>query len=651
MQTKERRKYIRLNKIFPVELQVVDLHNKPLSGLLQGFTRDVSFEGVCIAINNFDHLHLEALLKQQAKVILFLNIPLKHESVRAVSSLIWMEKSDTPYEHSYHLGMKYEVIDKVEQRQIIRHACFTRRFPRVVAVCFIIFVLSSIYLLFENRRLLYDNKLLVKEITVFSHRQFEVQTALDKIEAEKIIVHKLLQNSSQELKNLKGQVILLDQSLRDKQLKDRTAVDLLINERRQLDRQLALLIKDKTKLEEKLKNYSENETELKTQLVDLKGKRMLLGSKSLQLMYKWLISAQSGKTGLVLSYEDDSSLIDVGFTYDQALSAFNFVYFEEYTRAEKIFDFFKTKAQRIEGGFANAYDVVNGSVNEYIVHSGPSSYLGLAMLYYEDKTGKGKYRSLACDIGDWVLTLQKESDQGGVCGGPGLTWSSTEQNLAAYVLFKNLAKRTQEQKYSRAAEKILVWLKDVAYNHKLKRFNRGASDGMIATDAIALSILALGPAGLSEIGIDVEDLIVCVEENCKIQVWVKDVFGKRQSVTGYDFCSPSSIGRRGLVSVEWTAQMVIAYKELSRYYLKENNDKKARRYMSKADYYLGELEKLLLVRSSGFGVSRSMAGLPYATDTGIDTGHGWNTPNSSSISAAGTNFVIFAKQEYNIFKL
>ena len=171
---------------------------------------------------------------------------------------------------------------------------------------------------------------------------------------------------------------------------------------------------------------------------------------------------------------------------------------------------------------------------------------------------------------------------------------------------------------------------------------------MIATDTIALSIMAFGPDGLEDMGVAIDDLIDCVEENSKTTISFKDVSGKKVSVSGFDFCAPSSISRSGIISVEWTAQMVVAFRQISGFYEKQSDMAKADKYERRADYYLGELEKLMLVRSS-FGSSKGSGGLPYASNSAVDTGHGWYTPDNSSISAAGTNFAIFAKEEYNIF--
>ncbi|MEA3560792.1 MAG: hypothetical protein U9R31_03380, partial [Candidatus Omnitrophota bacterium] len=346
--------------------------------------------------------------------------------------------------------------------------------------------------------------------------------------------------------------------------------------------------------------------------------------------------------------DNDDRFPDVGFTYDQALSAFNFINFKQYKKAKKIFDFYKSKALKVKGGYANAYDVITGDVSEYIVHSGPSIYLALAMLRYEELSNDSSYFEAAEQIGQWLIGLQNEKNDGSLPGGPEIEWSGTEHNIAAYKLFGKLYDITKDKQYDISVKKIFSWLEKHAYNRKLKRFNRGSDDSIIATDAMSLSIIALGPRRLEEMGVDIDLLVGSIEENCKTKVRFKNFIGKKVEVCGFDFCYPSSVDRNGIISIEWTSQMIIAFQILDRFYKDEREMEKSENYRQKADYYLGELEKLLIIRAN-FGMRKAQAGLPYASRGGGDTGHGWYTPSGSSISAAGTNFAIFAKEEYNIF--
>ncbi|MDD5745852.1 MAG: PilZ domain-containing protein [Candidatus Omnitrophica bacterium] len=645
----ERRKYVRLAKIIPVELKIIDSHNTPRSDLLQGFTRDVSFEGVCVEINNFSPEYASSLAQQQGKIVVFINIPLQRHPVKAVARLAWSKHTAVPYPDSYVLGLSYEGIDPEEQKRIIRYARRSRSIPRFIAAGFALLLICALFLAADNFRLTRINTRMVQQLALLADEQYRITVALDKIAAEKTAVAAILQKSSREALALRESLAKVERQQLTPEA-DSGEIENLTRERQQLQTQLALLNDDKDRLEKRLAAYTDSQTQLESKLEKIAEEKIVLEDKSLDLMHQWLINGQNSKTGLVLSYDNDSALLDVGFTYDQALSALSFIHFREFERARRIFDFFRDRAGKVDNGFANAYDVATGKVSEYVVHSGPPIYLGLAMLAYEDAARDPAYRGAACNIADWLLGLQRLNPEGALPGGPRFTWVGTEQNIAGYVFLSRLAKTTGDERYSLAAGKILVWLEHRGYNGKLKRFNRGDNDRMIATDTIALSIMAFGPDKLQAMGVDVDGLISCVEENCKVSLAVKGIAGRKKQVTGYDFCSPSSIGRSGTIAVEWTGQMVVAYRELEKFYERAGDAGKAQYYRRQARYFLGEMEKLILVRSA-FGKKKGMAGLPYSANTGVDTGHGWNTPDTASISAAGTNFAIFAKEEYNMFKL
>ncbi len=646
---KEKRKYVRLNKIFPVELQVISSENKILEGLIQGFTRDVSLGGLCVQVNEFDKAHLEELRKKNGNIVVFLNFPLKRVPIKVVANVAWVKKIASPYPKSCLLGLHYEVIDAHDQKNIMRFAKYSNAFPRVVGLGILLLLIICASLLLRNFQLIRDNTRLFDNISNFSSQQSDINQELDKIRTEKQSLIMMMQRSASQVILLKDRLTQIEkQAQKQWEKKDEASLDKFLQERNKLNLELASLKKSNIDMERRLQKYVSSQKRLISRLKVVKRKRTMLDNKTLDLMRQWLISAQSSKTGLITSYDNDEGFLDVGFTYDQALSAFNFINLRQYKKAKMIFDFYKTDALKIKGGYANAYDVITGNVSEYIVHSGPSIYLALAMLRYEKMTNDLSYFSVVEEIGDWLLALQKEKSDGSLPGGPGVQWSGTEHNLAAYNFFSKLYKRTKDNKYDIAAKRILNWLKKYAYNKKLKRFNRGTDDSMIATDAMSLSIMALGPRQLEEMGIDIDFLISTIEENCKTKVRYINSLGKKMEVSGFDFCSPSSIGRGGAISVEWTSQMIIAFQILGEFYEDKKMGEKADESKQKADYYLGELEKLLIMRAN-FGMRKASAGLPYASSGGIDTGHGWYTPSECSISAAGTNFAIFAKEEYNIF--
>ncbi|MBM3246902.1 MAG: hypothetical protein FJZ13_06245, partial [Candidatus Omnitrophica bacterium] len=80
----ERRKYIRLDSVFPVEFRLVSLDGKRfLSDWLQGFSNNISKGGICLSVNNFPPDLAKYLKDKQAKVSLDIEIPLNRKPIPA----------------------------------------------------------------------------------------------------------------------------------------------------------------------------------------------------------------------------------------------------------------------------------------------------------------------------------------------------------------------------------------------------------------------------------------------------------------------------------------------------------------------------------------------------------------------------------------
>ena len=126
--------------------------------------------------------------------------------------------------------------------------------------------------------------------------------------------------------------------------------------------------------------------------------------------------------------------------------------------------------------------------------------------------------------------------------------------------------------------------------------------------------------------------------------------GKTAAARGFDFAKAENIGRGGVISTEWTAQMIVTYQILSDYFKASGYPEKEAVYSQKANLYLNELQKLIITSPSRTGQGRGC--LPYASIDNVDTGHGWRTPKGRRTgSVAGTAYGIFAWVGYNPFDL
>lgn len=629
---KERRQFVRLPYVLPVEFYLVSgEHNQRLSDLIQGFTRNVSRGGLCLEVNNLKERLALLGLSGKAKLLLYINLPFSHHPVEIYGQLIWVKKANA-YPHKFLLGVSYLNPALPEAARPIRFARSIRYFNRIIAVFIILLFLGLASVASSNVVLRKTNKKLVEKLVKISEEGSKV---------------------SQKIFHLEDLKEVLEAKLKETKLK---IYDLAHKENKETKTQafspekLRKAYEDLEDLEKKLKVVEEGEILLQNQLGEIKEKRTDLEGKTLEKMYHWLEVRQNRETGLVRSYDGDPTLEDWAFTYDQALAAQCFLLFKDFKSAQKILDFYRKKAAKVEGGLANVYDATSGYVIEYIVHTGPNIWLGLSVLKYIDITGDKSYLPFVEEIANWILALQNEDPEGGIKGGPKMNWFSTEHNLDAYAFLNNLYKITKNKKYQEASQKILSWLKTNAYLKTERRFKRGKGDATIATDTLAWAIATLGPKLLRDEGMDPEGILEFAEENCQVTVTYLSPSGSQGEITGFDFAKARNIGRGGVISSEWTAQMVVAFKIMSNFYLQENNLKKAKIYQDKAEFFLIELDKLIISRPSKTG--QGAICLPYASHQNVDTGHGWRTPRGRNTGCvAGTVYAIFAKKDFNPFEI
>jgi len=213
-----------------------------------------------------------------------------------------------------------------------------------------------------------------------------------------------------------------------------------------------------------------------------------------------------------------------------------------------------------------------------------------------------------------------------------------------------LYKVTRNPQYQIARDKVLNWLAQHTYDKSDIPIKRGKGDSTIATDTYAWSIAAVGPEKLEEIGMDPDSIMDFAEKNCSVEVSFVRPEGQIVKVKGFDFAAQRHVARGGVVSSEWTAQMVLSFNIMADFYSHKNMPAKAERYKLKADTYLVQLGKMIISSPSPSGQGEGC--LPYATQDYVDTGHGWITPKGSSTgSVAGTVYTLFAYYNYNPLQL
>jgi len=656
----ERRQYIRLDVVFPVEFQFLDPETRgSVSDIKQGFARDIGKGGLCLEVNNIED-DFEGILKaKNVHLDLRIHIPLSHRETKAIASIAWYKKVKSGYPNKYLIGLSFIDIDKRESSRIYFHARRMSLTPKIVPVIILFLIAGLVFFYTSDYKSRLENKKLIEKIVSISGKRSILEKDILDYDVESREIEETLLSKQEdieayhvELEELKELSLDLEKKTKllehseEVRLKAEQGLKEVLSEKEILTGKVSSLAEEVTYLEQRISQLSKNRISVGDSLKELLASFVDVEEKGVSSMYSWVKNHQNNFTGLVVSYEGDKGVEDWAFTYDQSLACQCFILMGDKDNARMVLDFYKHKAEKIYGGFANAYDACTGSVTEYTVHAGPNIWLGIAMMRYMERFQDEEYLRIAQQIGEWLIELQREDKESGIRGGPQFRWFSTEHNLDAYAFFNMLYRLTGDQKYLDSKDLVFKWIEKNAFSMREGRLNRGKGDATIATDTFAWAIAAIGPELLKDSGMDPDQIIDFAETNCMVTTDYKRPGNEVLKVTGFDFGKYEHLPRGGIISTEWTAQMIVTLKIMARYHEDDNSFLKAAYYKNKADFYLSELQKMMIVSPSKMGQGEGC--LPYASQDNVDTGHGWRAPDGSRTgSASGTIYTIFAKENYN----
>jgi hypothetical protein len=634
----ERRKYIRLGSVFPVEIYLRNSHNNSASHLIQAFTCDVSLGGLCLSINDPDSHILAIATTGSTPFDVSINMPIIGSPIKARVRVAWHEIRSLERHRQLLLGVFYDEIAPRDRQKILASARRIKWMPKLGVLAIVLLACLLAASDYRATQLRSKNQELIRRFYKVQEEGQLYERSATKMDAKYADLKARLADSMKTIGSLQAQFAAL-------KIEDPA---ILAQEKAVFDERLAAALDEKSILEGQLKGIEERRVRASKLLDDVKGKKRQLEQAATENMYQWLKTHRNRFTGLVMSFEGDPSLRDWAFTYDQSLAAQVFFISGDKEQAAQILAFYRDKAAKRNGGFVNAYNVITGTPSEEVIHLGPNIWIGIAAVRYAEKTGDDAYLGLAESIARWVTGLKDK--EGGLRGGPDVTWYSTEHNLDAYALYKMLYALTGKEIYNKEMAVTLKWIKDNTYSAKEGRMNRGKGDSTIATDTMAWAIAAIGPATLAKEGMDPESIMKFAEEHCLVSTSFNRPDGEAVNINGFDFAKSRNIARNGVISTEWTAQMIISYRVMADHYDQLGEKEKAKEYAGKSDYYLGELDKMIISSPSPSGQGAGC--LPYASQPNSDTGHGWRTPGGQQTGAvAGTAYTIFAKKGYNPLSL
>jgi hypothetical protein len=333
-------------------------------------------------------------------------------------------------------------------------------------------------------------------------------------------------------------------------------------------------------------------------------------SNNEQKIIAWLNNLQLSN-GLLES-TDNSNMVSL---YDNALAALAFMSYQDFARAEKIFDFFNARITNEllsgNGGFSQFRDR-NGNPDGKR-WMGDNAWLLLALNNYKALTGSTKYNNLSSKIENWIRSLQDATD-GGIWGGYNstgvLTGKVTEGNIDAFVAVP---------KYDNFHVKILNYLKNnrLSTTEKILVSWPGNSQYLYALD--------IHPWGYCSF----EDFPATVLTKANRFICTQTATATQQQITGYCF----DIDKDD-IWLEGTGEMVVAFRSAG--------------LNQEADNYLNELDKTIINNVPINGV----AGMPYATNIGTGYGNGllWQGADTKPAISSSV-WYLFAKHQFNPFSV
>jgi hypothetical protein len=152
-------------------------------------------------------------------------------------------------------------------------------------------------------------------------------------------------------------------------------------------------------------------------------------------------AAQGNDKLLVRSFDIPESdpaydrLVDRSYTYDNALATFAFISVRARGLAEQLLDQLKA-LQRTDGSLEYAFNVDTGaSVRDF--RAGAMAWVGYAAVAYRKVYENRRYDRMLAGIVRYLLALRNRD--GLIRGGPDVTWVSTQHNLLAAGMLRDLA--------------------------------------------------------------------------------------------------------------------------------------------------------------------------------------------------------------------
>lgn len=151
--SENRRHYIRLGAIFPIEFQLVNEKKEVASSIIQGFTRNVGKGGMCLEVKAEKGKIPFELTPEKTRLKLTINIPSSAFATDSYATVRWSKKISEYILDTYIFGIEYDEIESDNQKMIERHVLWLHRRPKVILLFFLVLLFFAIFLTYISVRL------------------------------------------------------------------------------------------------------------------------------------------------------------------------------------------------------------------------------------------------------------------------------------------------------------------------------------------------------------------------------------------------------------------------------------------------------------------------------------------------------------------
>jgi TolA-binding protein len=247
----ERRKYIRLDTIFPVEFQLVGKEDRePLSELREGFTKNVGKGGMGIFAKTLEEQDIEFFnfVPHETKLKLIINIPSDREPVECFATVEWIERQAGPIMDTYLFGVSYDFINEIEYEKIMDYVKWLHLKPKLIFLTIILLAIAFVFsfiLLFkinvkraENEKKLMESIVEGKQVKAekvsAEKKKSKAEAVLEAVEKE----YKSMQSAYEKLANEKDVLEKVSTSSEEDNKELQLRLEELTEERAALEEQI-----------------------------------------------------------------------------------------------------------------------------------------------------------------------------------------------------------------------------------------------------------------------------------------------------------------------------------------------------------------------------------------------------------------------------